>query len=963
MSLLNIFRPKWQHSEPEVRVQAILALGPENQDIFETAVTSDENPEVRSAAVRKLTSITFLREILLKESDTDIKRLAETRMQEEIIKTLKGHRIPATQKEFDLLSQVANTRFVEDLLRNMPSSELRLALVNLCSKQGPLAQTALKDAKEEIAQAALARVESESLLQDIFQNSRHTSVRQKAGERLKKARESKDNGENATMLLFRKREALVQQAKRLADDKKFMDKASEFAKLMIEAQGLGMGPAQADLDALYQDFQEKCAAEVKHIEAEEQAREAKKSKHTSLLQLLEEFEMFVNEDKVQDNMSRIKNIIEQWKQNGGNEDTQLAKRYASAFSRFQRALATLEETQVSQQSVLQSNASREEILEQLKLLTDKEASETLERQVKGLTRNWESLPLLEGEDPQLQTYNVLRDQLSQKLNAMSDELRKSFEEKTTQLKAIIESIKQIDENEDFREIAKMLSETYRHWKEIVGEDKYRYQEIWKEYREATSRFQEMQQWESWHNERDREAILEEMTLLAKEEASKEVLFKLRNLSTQWKSIGPVATTRINEFRDNFRNLFEEIMSKCAPLVEEQNAERQKNLEEKEKLCAQAELLASDTADNWKDKYKTMQQLQEDWKAVGQVPKENNQPLWDRFRAASNIFYTQHKEFLKKEDGERQKNYEKKVLLCEKAEQLKESTDWNGTSNKLKQLQEEWKETGPAPKSLSEEIWTRFRTACDAFFELKRAHFEEMDEVKEANLAAKEALCARLEALDLDPNNAETVQAVQQIETEWKAIGMVPRNNVDSLWDRFCASSDKFLDRRAASDPAIKAEIETAKKQKEAMLEQVVTLTNNAGANQSADAVRALQPEWKNLPRCGTEEQELYRRFREACDDFFNSRRDQLEIQEQARENNLQKKKMLCEQAEQLLEGINNANLQNVMNEVKHLRRLWKEIGAVPREHSDKIWARFNAACDAVFAKGRTDSNDSKEPQA
>jgi Sec-independent protein translocase protein TatA len=265
--------------------------------------------------------------------------------------------------------------------------------------------------------------------------------------------------------------------------------------------------------------------------------------------------------------------------------------------------------------------------------------------------------------------------------------------------------------------------------------------------------------------------------------------------------------------------------------------------------------------------------------------------------------------------------------------------------------------------LSEEIWNRFRTACDAFFEQKRAHFEEMDGEKQANLAAKEALCDRLEALDLDPSNPETVAAVDKIETEWKAIGMVPRDNVDSIWDRFCASLDKFLDRRMAIDPELKATLESAKNKKEAMLKRVVELMDNAGANQNADAVRALQPEWKKLPRCGSEEQELYRRFREACDEFFNRRRDQLEIQEQARENNLQKKTMLCEQAEKLLESITESNIHAVMNEVKHLRRLWKEIGAVPREYSDKVWARFNTACDAVFSKGRTENDESKEPQA
>jgi hypothetical protein len=103
--------------------------------------------------------------------------------------------------------------------------------------------------------------------------------------------------------------------------------------------------------------------------------------------------------------------------------------------------------------------------------------------------------------------------------------------------------------------------------------------------------------------------------------------------------------------------------------------------------------------------------------------------------------------------------------------------------------------------------------------------------------------------------------------------------------------------------------------------------------------------------------DLYKKFREACDDFFTRRRDQLDIQEQARQNNLQKKLLLCEQAEDLLTDLNEQTVGASMNKVKHLRRLWKEVGAVPREQSEKTWQRFNSACDKVFAFGRKDKEE------
>ena len=158
-------------------------------------------------------------------------------------------------------------------------------------------------------------------------------------------------------------------------------------------------------------------------------------------------------------------------------------------------------------------------------------------------------------------------------------------------------------------------------------------EIWKEYQDATSRFKEMQEWESWHNENDREALLEEMVALSKEEPSKDVLLKLRTYANQWKTAGPVSAARLNEFRDKFRALFEEIMKKCEPIIQEQEEEREKNLALKEEICQQIEELAKESDENWRDKYKTMQELQEKWKTIGMVPKDNVQAIWNRFRTA------------------------------------------------------------------------------------------------------------------------------------------------------------------------------------------------------------------------------------------------------------------------------------------------------------------------------------------
>lgn len=950
MGLFDLFKPEWQKSDVEVRKDAVIKLKATDQSAIETVALTDTDSEIRGIAIRKLESQEVLQKVIDSEKDALNKRDAENRLLEKLADHLKNFREVATQNELDAVAKVANSRFADDLLKSMPNSELRLALVQASTRQSSLEYVALKDLKTDVAMAALERVERSNMLQNIFQNSRHTVVRQKAGEKLReleKNGKTEDDQKNDTAILLRKREAILQQAQRISDSKDFMENEAEFESILQAAKELGMGPAQVELDRISDTYHLRRKAEQSRIEKANAEANTKTDLQKRLEGILADIDKLM-EGNLDENRDQINLLIASFKAQSSKADNALLNLFKMSMDRYNQL--TEQPTEESGDDE-ESKASREEILAQLKVLAEADdTSKAIEHKVKVLARAWEKLPAMEGDDPELQSYNALRNKLTEKFTAQREADEKIFNENAEKLRAIIEEVKKIDDNNDFKVISQKLRDSYKRWKEIVADDKYRYKEIWKEYQDATSRFKEMQEWESWHNENDRESLLEEMVALSREEPSKDVLLKLRTYANQWKTAGPVSASRLNEFRDKFRALFEEIMKKCEPIIQEQEEERKKNLALKEEICQQVEELAKESDENWRDKYKTMQELQEKWKTIGMVPKDNVQAIWDRFRAAENAFFAKHKEFVKQEDVVREENYQKKVALCEKAEKLATSNDWNAASNEFRKLQEDWKKIGPAPRSKSEEIWTRFRTACDGFFDRKRSHFEELDSEKAKTLAAKEALCAKLEALDFDPTNPETVKAMEEGAEEWKKLGMVPKDKIEEIWNRYSAILDKFAAKRAEVDPEYKKTAEEAKSKKEAMITTVSELMETAGSNQSADAVKNLQSEWSALPRCGAEEQELYKKFRGICDEFFTRRRDQLDIQEQARENNLQSKLRLCEEAERLLEGLTDENRRDAMNEVKQLRRHWREIGAVPRKESDKIWNRFNSACDAIFGK-------------
>ena len=952
MSLLDAFKPKWQNSNPEKRIEAIDELNSSNQDILENIALRDEDKEVRTAAIKKLNIVAVLLQISKNDPEATVRRLAETRYYEEITKKLKDFREAASDEMMAHLDELKDTRYAEELLKSMKSSELRLELVKKCTKQSLLSYAANRDPKESIAKAAFERIESENALQDIAKNSKHTTVRKLAAEKLRAAKEAKDGGQKAAALLFSKREALIQQAHHLAAQKDPLAIRAQFESLMEEAQTLGMGPAQATLDKIHESFIKFCneanEAKIAALKAEQELL----AKKQHLTEILDELEAILKEENAKEKSERIDAIIEEWNADKSVMDTASVKRFNQAFFKAQDLKRAAIESQLNNEETENKESSRPELLERLQALADTDTSENTSKYLHAIVREWEKLPLLEGADPILQSYNALRNKLSEKIATFNENAEKVIEANKVKLTALIERVKAINENENFKEINKKLRETFQEWKSIVGEQKFKYHDLWQEYKSATARFQEMQQWESCHNEKDRDEILAEMETLSNETPSQAVLTKLRDLSNKWREIGPISPAKLNEYREKFQSLFEKIKENCAPFIEEQQAERQKNLEAKEALCQKAEELVANKEIFWKDKFKAMQEIQENWKSIGMVPKESMTALFDRFKAVTNAFYTQHKENLKQEDQAREANYEKKVKLCEEAEAVKESNDWNATSNKLKQLQEAWKAVGPVPKSKSDEIWTRFRTACDSFFEKKRAHFEEMDASKQKNLEAKQALCEKLEALDLNNITTDIIETVKSIEAEWKTIGMVPKEAVESISDRFNETINQFLGRCAEKDDALRRQLEDIKIKKQDMIEKVRQFAESAGSNQLAEAVRELQKEWRTLGSCGVDDLLIHKTFREACDDFFTRRRDQLDIQEQARQNNLQKKVLLCEQAEDLLTDLNEQTVGASMNKVKHLRHLWKEVGAVPRDQSDKIWKRFNSACDQVFAFGR-----------
>ncbi len=275
-------------------------------------------------------------------------------------------------------------------------------------------------------------------------------------------------------------------------------------------------------------------------------------------------------------------------------------------------------------------------------------------------------------------------------------------------------------------------------------------------------------------------LCEEAEALCSEPSIVEAFRKLQKLHEQWHETGPVA----NEFKETLWERFRAASSRINKLHQEYfeglKSEQTTNLELKTKLCEQAEDLLSEMLSarkDWNKASERLLELQKVWKSIGFAPKKDNNKIYERFRMACDRFFEAKREFYSSAKSEMDHNLELKTELCEAAESLQNSEDWKDATDSILELQAKWKSIGAVPRRYSDQIWKRFRAACDTFFERKSKHFAGRDNEQESNLAAKKALLEEMKAVDIHEGGFE---AIKDFQRRWGEIGFVPIKQKDAI---------------------------------------------------------------------------------------------------------------------------------------------------------------------------------------
>ena len=406
----------------------------------------------------------------------------------------------------------------------------------------------------------------------------------------------------------------------------------------------------------------------------------------------------------------------------------------------------------------------------------------------------------------------------------------------------------------------------------------------------------------------------------------------------------------DDAEEKFKETLNVIKEKKATLLAEQEAERKNNFEKKAKIIEEINTLAADT-DNVNRTYPRFKELQQEFKAVGEVPPTEMTNQWKQFQDAVEAFYDQLKINKELRDYDFKKNLDTKQLLCEEAEKLANESDVIVAFKRLQELHDKWRETGPVAKEIREEIWTKFKDASAVINKKYQAYFEERKAREQENEDAKVAICERIEALDFASLKSfvawdEMTKTILAAQEDWKKLGFASKKMNNALFARFRETCDKFFEMKAAYFKSVKDDLATNLEKKIALCEKAEAIKDSTDWKKTTDEFIALQKEWKTIGAVAKKHSDVvWKRFLAACDYFFEEKKKKTSGVRQTEQANLKLKKEIIAKLGEITE---ETPREEAVKQVKDLMAQWQQVGHVPYREKDKVYEAYRAKVDELY---------------
>ena len=348
--------------------------------------------------------------------------------------------------------------------------------------------------------------------------------------------------------------------------------------------------------------------------------------------------------------------------------------------------------------------------------------------------------------------------------------------------------------------------------------------------------------------------------------------EFKELQQQWKDIKNVPADKANELWRNYQLYVEQYYDQLNLNREAREYDFKKNLGIKNHLCEAAEKLAEEP--DVISAFHQLQELHQQFREVGPVAKELRDEVWTRFKAASTIINKRHQQHFDELRAKEEDNLVKKTALCEKVEDIvkdehKGANEWEKLTKEIIDIQAEWKKIGFAPQKMNVKIFERFRAACDDFFSKKAAFFKEMKQRYNENIAKKQSLIEKAEALMENTDWKVTTDKMIALQKEWKTIGAVPKKAGDELWSKFLEACNKFFEARNAANAGTRNEERTNLDKKKAIISQLKELVEGS-VDDLQDKVKGLVDEYAKIGHVPYKEKDkLYKQYHEVLDKLYD----------------------------------------------------------------------------------------------
>ena len=406
----------------------------------------------------------------------------------------------------------------------------------------------------------------------------------------------------------------------------------------------------------------------------------------------------------------------------------------------------------------------------------------------------------------------------------------------------------------------------------------------------------------------------------------------------------------DELENEFKTLYSDFKEKRAAYLAEDEEKRARNLEIKKEIITIMEEIAGDI-DNVNTKFSEFQQLQQNFKAIKEIPASAESEIWKQFQSVVERFYDNLKINKELRDFDFRKNLEAKKALIEEARKLDALTDPVAAFRILQGLHDQWRAVGPVAKDLREEIWNEFKELSTVINKKHQDYFEQRKQAEQANEEAKTKLCEEAEAIKTDDfksfNDWNTAtEKIIDLQKQWRQLGFASRKVNTALYNRFRKTCDDFFEAKTEYFKRTKDELNENLAKKTALCEKAEALKETEDIRKAADEIVKLQAEWKSIgsvPRKVSDQ--LWQRFTAACNYFFDERRKQNKERHKEENENLQKKTEIIEQLKALPKDGDRAE---VMPKIKELQAEWQNIGFVPFKVKDKIFTEYRQICDALY---------------